>query len=193
MQKEFYYKPYTINVPANTLRPIPIEAAHVYIKAVSSSSVQIQIDSSTPERIWPGLHFDMRHGESFRSVKLNNPTGAAVSVTILFSSEQITDSSFILGDTINVNLTPDLFETPAAVTATTAGVTIAADTSRREIILQNHGTVDVWAGDSNVNPATSCGYKIAASKSIVLTTAAAIVLKSASGTAVVSIAATRAS
>lgn len=100
MAKEILYKLTELTMPAKSFVPVEAFASHFYLKSVSAAGLQISIDSSDYTEISSGIHIEMRNGDTFRRIKLYNSSDAALTVKIALSSEIITDSSLVFGETI---------------------------------------------------------------------------------------------
>lgn len=177
--REFVYLPVIHTLSAGATVNVEVLATHLYVKAISvQTGLQVSIDGSKFNNIYEGTHFNFTD-TTIKSVKFFNNTSSSITFTALMCSEQITDSSFVLTGSLSVKSVANTIVTPAQLSVSTK-TSIAADTSRREITIQNNGTDSVWIGDTNV--AINRGFQLKAGKSTILATTAEIFLIANSGT-----------
>jgi len=184
LNKEFVYLPVEHQLAAGQIVDVNIFAAHLYIKEISSTpALQISVDGSKFGKVFEGTHFDFS-GNSFGQVKFRNYSAATISFTALFCSQNIIDSSIVLTGSLAVKDVANSLVTTDVINVGTLAAR-AADTTRREIIIQNNGTAAVWIGDSSV--AVGRGYKLDADKSVVLATTDELYFTASTGTQAVNI------
>lgn len=184
------YREIEIRIPANSQISMGLYGKFLQVLENSSTTkVVMKIEDEEETTLTTGISFKIGEGSNFyRSIIFKNTTGANMDITIAVSDELVTDARLNLQGTINVNNTPDTLASPAAAApSTSAAVVVAADASNKEVTLQNNGAVDIWIGDSNIDPSANRGYKLVVDASVIWNTAAAIYARTASGTGVLSI------
>lgn len=156
--------------------------AHLYVRSVSSENLQVLIDDGSPIDLYQGILVKSKNGLPFKKVQLYNKSGSvSLSIHVILSTEELVDSSVVVSGTVVIDNTSNAISTPATLSVNNStGQTIAENTSRKELILQNNGTVNVRAGDSNTSAAR--GQRIRPGKSLILTTTAAVKVVAESGT-----------
>jgi len=145
-----------------------------------SSDILISISGQSFQQLPKGISIGLPQGDNFKYLDFKNTSGASVQIKFSISSGRIFDNRVVISDAIAVNPTSDTIETPAAITVPTTAPgspQIAADTTRREIIIQNTGSNPLWVGDSAVDGASNRGVQIFSGESIILSTTAAIYLR----------------
>ena len=118
----------------------------------------------------------------YRKVYLSN-CRRAINL-IFYNSNRVV----ISGD-LSVTDISDGISTPAKVDVATGSAQslIAANTNRKEIIVQNTGVYELWVGDANIDPPTNRGIKIVANDSITLATTAQLYGEAVTGATIASL------
>lgn len=181
MNKDVKYLPWIRTAKPHTPLTVDIKAANIYLKKISDEdSMYISIDGSNFERIWTGIGFHLKEGNTFKEVSFLNKSAFDVSIIALLSGPQITDSSVVLSGELPVRDVSDAISN-GQKTVTTAGDTITANTSRRELIIENKSsTINLRYGDGSTD--TTHGLTIKPGKSAVITVTAALTVCAESGT-----------
>lgn len=155
-----------------------------------SANIRISIGGQSFQELPFGLSVELPQGDNFTYLEFQNTEGAAVTIAFSLSSGRINDARLVLNGVVAVNLTTNALSTPAAITVNTAApgaATIAANTSRRTVIIQNNGANPIWAGDSAVDGASNRGILIPIGDTLVLDSEAAIYLRATGAASTASI------
>lgn len=155
-----------------------------------SANIRISIGGQSFQELPFGLSVELPQGDKFTYLEFQNTEGAAVTIAFSLSSGRINDARLVLNGVVAVNLTTNALLTPAAITVNTAApgaATIAANTSRRTVIIQNNGANPIWAGDSAVDGASNRGILIPVGDTLILDSEAAIYLRATGAASTASI------
>lgn len=184
------YSVYTLTLSANERRPLDVGGTFFRLFYNSSTTdVLIEVDDNSAQAISQGRWFEVALGDKFNRLVFTNQTGATITIRFGISlGGRIGDDSLTISGTLLVNAVPNTLTTSAAVSVgTSAAVALAADSNTREVVIQNVGTVDVWIGDSSVNPSTNKGTKLVPDAMIILSISADIYARVSSGTGTLTI------
>ncbi len=149
-----------------------------------SNNIFISIGGQPMQEMPFGLSVALPHDARFKYLEFYNSAGVSVTIEFTVSAGLVSDNRSVINSTLVVDPSSDGLATPAAITVNTAApgaATIAADSTRREVIIQNNGANPIWAGDANVDGANNRGILIPIGQAIVLSTQAAIYLRSTGG------------
>lgn len=158
------------------------------LTTTGAANIRISIDNSDMQELPSGVSLKLPEGEAFTQLQFYNSELVGVVIELAISAGDLKDSRLVLTATINTKITSNTFTTPAALAVAAAApgaAAIAADSTRYEAILTNVGANPVWAGDANVDGANNRGILIAVNQTVVLTTEAAIWLRSTGGASTV--------
>lgn len=148
----------------------------------SGDDIKIQLNDEPESKIKKGMSINLDIDVDLTRLILINDTGASVTIEYTLSNFPVTDDRLNVAGSIDTNPAGNTLTSPAAAAVTdAAAVAVAADSTVKEVILQNNGANDIWVGDSNVAPASNRGYKIEPGASVVLTCSAAIYARCAAG------------
>lgn len=190
MSKNFYQY-FERTIQAGDIAEINTFADFFYLIDNSSAvDVQISLDNQAFQTYPEGLSIRLirETGQNTSIVRLKNVDSSAVTVKFALANGDITQNNTQISGTINADDTATDINSDSAVTATTGGVTITADSAQKELVLYNNSsTITAWWGDSSVDPATNVGIPILPGEYAVIKTNSAVVLKTASSTAVISV------
>ena len=156
-----------------------------------SKNVLVAIDGQPEQQLPQAISMDLPDTQNYTMIGFRNPNAGAVTIQFSCSNGRVYDNRIVLSGSLSVNLTPDNFTTPASIAvATTApgAAAVAASSSNREVWIQNNGGNDIWWGDANVDGANNRGIKIKPGDCPIISTAAAIYLRSTVGASVASVA-----
>lgn len=184
------YSVYTLTLSPNERRPYDVSGTFFRLFYNSSATdILVEVDDNSQQPISQGRWFESINGEKFNRLAFTNQTGATITIRFGISvGGRIGDDSLTISSTLAVNGVPNTLTTPAAVSvSTSASVALAADSDTREVVIQNVGTVDVWIGDSSVNPSTNRGTKLVPDAMIILSVSADIYARVSSGTGTLTI------
>lgn len=179
------YSDYELTLTAGEFRPL--QAHGRYFKLNSNSvtdELLISIDGQQEQKFPAGRTIELPESDNFIEIGLRNPAGTSADIRLAISNGKIKDDSSEITGVVVVNSGGDTIETPAKYAAATAApgvAAIAAASANREYFIQNHGSFDVWAGDSAVDGANTRGLKIAPNETLVLNTSAAVYLRADGG------------
>jgi len=189
MQKSAY-KYFSVTIPAGEIRRVDVYSRFLTILNNSAASDPlVSIGGQSYERIPQGISIELPDDDNFTYLEFYNDSAATLTITFAVSAGRIYDARFVASAVLSVNATSNVLSTPAAIAVTTsapASPAIAADNTRRAVILQNNGSYPVWAGDSNVDGVNYQGVQILPSETLTLETEAAIYLRSTVGNSTVS-------
>lgn len=157
------YKRFSRAILNNTTEKFQVHGRFITVLENSSATdLEFSIGEQAFEVLPKGLSVELSEGDFFGDIQIKNTSGATATVTFAISAGRIFDSRVVLSGSLAVNSTPDSLSTPAPAAVTdTPGIAVAADSTTREVVLQNNGASDVWVGASTVDAATFRGYKIA--------------------------------
>lgn len=149
----------------------------------TSDDVYISIGGESFQILPKGISIKLSSGQDFTNLRFKQLSGAPQSLAVALTTGEVYDSRLILTATsLDVNIASNSLESPVPVTVTsTIGIAVAADSTGREVILQNNGSNDIWLGDANIDPATSRGYKLEVGTQVVWSCADNIRAKCAAG------------
>ncbi len=164
----------SITIAAGVIRMVHCHARMLRIWECSANYIAVSFDGQPYSDLVAGAGYDFRDGEYFSKVEFHNTGGAAVTLTYTLAQGRVYDDRVVIAGTVVTNPAGDTINTPAAITVTATAVSIAANTGRREIILQNNGTENIWIGDANVDGNNSRGIKIAPDMIVAVPTEAAV-------------------
>lgn len=186
-----YYRYFDITIAAGEIYQLNVFGRFMSILYNSSTTDPlVAINGQPEEKIPAGLSIKLSDEEySFKKIEIRNSSGSSMSLKLAFSSGEVYDNRFAVTSTLDVNTATDTISTPAALTIPTTApgaASIAASTSRREVVIQNNGANPLWIGDANVDGANNRGIKVAAGDSIVLNTSAAIYMRATGASTTVS-------
>jgi hypothetical protein len=156
-----------------------------------ATNIRISIDGQPEQELPQGISMDLPDSNTFTMIAFHNTSVAAVTITFSISNGRVFDNRIVLSGSLSVNLTPDGFSTPAAVAVAVAAPgapAVAASASNREVWIQNNGGNDIWYGDANVDGANNRGIKLKPDEMAIVSTSAAIYLRSTVGASVASVA-----
>ncbi len=190
-----FFDSYRFAVPAGgTYRLNNYSSFITLLSNDSLTAVRVGIDGFAAARMLTGLSIELPQGEKFRYLEFRNESAAIMNIEVALSSGRIYDSRLVLSGVVNVTDTANQVETPAAIAVPNANanpptnaVNLAADADNKQVILQNNGLFDVWAGDATVNPATNRGSKIEPGDSLILPTSAQIFFVGNGGASTISV------
>lgn len=141
-----------------------------------SGSLQMQVDGGPISNVRAGVGFESESGEQFETLYFYNPSASPCQFTFVTSTGKLVSNQITIAGAIQTT-SGDTLETPAIVTAgNTATPLVAANASRRALMLQNLSEDEyLWIGDSNVgNNTLPRGIRIDPGGNIALDTSAAV-------------------
>lgn len=156
----------------------------------SSTDILVSIDNDQYERLPQGISVELSEKEFFTELFFRNDSGASVTIKFCVSAGKIYDNRVVISGDLSVTDISDGISTPAVIDLNAGNsytATIAVNANRKEVIIQNCGSYDIWAGDANVDPSNDRGIKIIANDNITIACTALITLKSNSQTTKASI------
>lgn len=181
MSKPFF-EPYTRVIPAGGMINLPFMGRFItLLENDLSIDPQVGIDQAYKGSLPKGLSVELPSGEVFKYIQIHNPSGSTMTITLALSVGRIYDNRLVISGEVDVDFTPTAIETPAAITLNAGNSyeqTIAADTDRKAMFLQNNGSNAFWAGDSNVDPTANRGTKVEPDEIYICEVTAAVTLKS---------------
>ncbi|HUW19365.1 MAG TPA: hypothetical protein VMW16_08690 [Sedimentisphaerales bacterium] len=178
-----FFDTYDLTIEANGIRRLDSYNSFITLLECSTTSgVKVAIGGGGPKGVLKkGLSVQLPQGKTFDYIIFENTTAAQITITVALSTGIVYDNRLVLAGVVPTDNTANKIETPAKI-ALNAGnsytATIAADSDRKELIIQNTGANDFWYGDTNVDPANKRGIKVQPNDSHVLTLTAAVTLKS---------------
>lgn len=178
------YRYISISIPANDIAERSVYGRFLTLLDNSAlSDVEVSIAGDAFEALPAGISVEINDQEqSFTNLRFKNPTASVMAIKIALSSGRVLDNRLVASAELDVSITGNDVESPAAVTVTDAGVVLAAVDTIRERWLQNNGGSDVWIGDANVDPANKRGYKIVPNSGFVVAGNCAFTVKTPAGT-----------
>lgn len=177
-----------ITLQPGEVRPIFALAKFFYLIENSiSTSLTVQFDDQSPSPIPEGLSVEME--EPFEKITFVNTSAGVATLKFALSNGVIQNNNTLISGSINADATATDIDTPAPVVANAAGITIAGDAAQKELVLFNNGSVAVYWGESTVNidPATFRGTRLPPNQGIVISTNAAVALKSSGVDCIISV------
>ncbi len=184
------YKYFSVTIPAGEIRRVDVYSRFLTILNNSAASDPlVSIGGQSYERIPQGISIELPENDNFGYLEFYNDSIADLTITFAVSAGRIYDARLVASAVLSVNATSNVLSTPAAITVTTsapASPAIAADSTRRAVILQNNGANPVWVGDAAVDGANNRGICIVPGESMSIETEAAIYLRSTGGNSTVS-------
>jgi len=185
------YKYFSVTIPAGEIRRVDVYSRFLTILNNSAASDPlVSIGGQSYERIPQGISIELPDDENFTYLEFYNDSAATLTITFAVSAGRIYDARFVASAILSVNATSNVLSTPAAIAVTTsapASPAIAADSTRRAVMLQNNGSYPVWAGDSNVDGANNRGLCISPGEALTLESEAEIYLRSTGGASTISL------
>ena len=173
-----------LTVPAGEERAINAHGAYVVCYASTLASFKLALDDDAASEFFAGAEVTLPEGGEFHKIRVINNNPGAITVSIGTAFAEFRDRRVTLSG--NVGLTKaTIFDTVADVSVAALGteVVLAANTTRREAIIQNlDGLSPVRIGDGNV--AAARGIRLDPGESIRLSTTEAISVHNPSGGAV---------
>lgn len=165
-----------------------------FLKLISNSGatdILVTLGENHKEQRFPqGISVQLADTEkSFTLVRFRNDTVAAVTIKFCFSAGIIYYDSVTVSGELNVDPSTDTIETPAKLTATNvaAAVSIAAEATQREIILNNQSANTIWYGDANVDGSTGRGIELPPFQRVAVMTSSIIYFHAPAGNSDLSI------
>jgi hypothetical protein len=182
-----FYQYFTYQIGAGEIKVIETDANFLYVISNSvSTNLEISIGGQSSQEIPAGLSIQLPPGENTTQLILKNPAGATTTVVLALSNGIVKNNATTIAGSISASTTSSSITTLANVTATTAGVAIAANGGRQELILYNNDSSNtVWVGASGLSAGQ--GTPIKPLSTVILALSEAVTLITASGTAVVSV------
>lgn len=180
-----FYQFFSITIAAGEV--YHINSYSHFITLLSSTGVQsimISIGGQAMQELPAGLSVELPQDQNFTFLEFKNNELVPVTITFSLSSGAVQDNRNIITGIIAVNPSGNTFVTPAAIAVAVGApgaVSIAANPGRREVIIQNNGANPIWAGDANVDGTSNRGILIEIGATVVLSTEAAIYLRSTGG------------
>lgn len=159
-------------------------------------NIRLSVDGQPEQEFPKGLSVELPKagdGKSdiYKMIGFRNADVAQCTIEFSCSNGSVYDSRIIISGSLDVNPTPNTISTPAAVAVAIAAPgapSVAASAATREVHIQNNGANDIWWGDINVDGANNRGQKIIPGGKEIVTSAAAIYLRSTVGASTASIA-----
>ncbi len=135
------------------------KGAFVYVESLTAGAYLYATDDRSNERhvLYEAEGFELRAGEAFDAVYVENPTGGAISGTLVIGFGRFIDNRSSVGGVVATAEQSGDLETVAdqAVAATTTALVLAADADRRAVLLSNpaNNPGPFRVGDSNAGAA----------------------------------------
>lgn len=147
-----------------------------------TDSIYVSFGGETFQVLPKGIAVELPEDEKFLDLRFKQLSGAAQSFDFVITSGKVFDSRLVLQGSLDVNISANSNESPEEASITdTASIAVAADSTCREVILQNNGSNDCWIGDSNVDGSSRRGYKLESGSSVIITSGGAIYARCLSG------------
>lgn len=115
----------------------------------------------------------------FSSVVFRNPSGSSVTLEYIIANVDV--SNFVLQSSgvVSVDDTANSIESPAPLAVAAGGAQIiAADSTQKELVLENTGSYTLWVGDSNVDASAKRGKSIEVGDTYIIDVNCAVYLDS---------------
>jgi len=175
----------SLSLLTNTIKEIAIDHNVLYLVSNDlSTDLKISFDNGAKYTSWKenfkisGLQSNS-DGE-IKTIFLKNDSTSTMSIEFYAINGDIDDRTLNTLTTINATFAGDEINTPAQISVTTAQTSIPANSDRKELIIQNNGSFDLWFGDSDT--AINRGIKVGSAKTFVLNSQAKTYLISDGGT-----------
>lgn len=173
----------TITIVAGGFQDVFIYGRVLTIFEATATAINIALDGE-PISAWrEGQGIELGEDVWFKQIRFENTGGAASTIQYAVSNHRIVDNRAVVSGELEVDAAGNSVVTPAGIAVSDVAAAIAANTSRREIVLQNNGANDIWIGDANVDAATSRGIKLQPGDVLILATASVLYHRCAAGLA----------
>lgn len=168
------FKKYTYAVAANEDLPLDISGRYVACNA-SVGSFQIAVDDSEFSEMDVLTMGETEGGEVFERIILRDTSGAPNEISITVGMGNFRDNRTAIPDGVPLQGSATNPTTAdKALTAVTATEIIAANSSRREVIISNLSTNGAVMRIGDANVAAARGAELSPGQSIILSTKAAV-------------------
>jgi len=158
----------------------------------ASNDIDVSVGGQPFTTFKKGLAYELPDGHD--NIMIKNTAAVATTIEFCLSLGRVYDNRLIIADSeLVVDNTSDAFDTPVALALNSGNSyknSIAENTSRKELLIQNTGSNDFWFGNSDaaVDPATKRGIKVKPDLTYILTSTAAVYFESNSLDCTISIA-----
>lgn len=175
-----YPKDGSITIATGTTDVIKVKGNFVYVKA-ADQSFTLRMDGTNDFTMSANRKVRLSADDTFSTLEVINNSGSNLTYQLEVGFGDIETNDLAITGELNVQQGGDTLVTAADVTlvAATATQIVAAESTRKEILIHNNTGAAIRVGDSNVGAAR--GVQVATGGTIVLNTSAAISAYSAGG------------
>jgi hypothetical protein len=128
---------YTVVIPANSER-ITNTTGNYFTVLSASAAFNVGLGDDTPTPFEEGLGIQFEGGQTFRKVRLINPSGASVTVSFNVGFGKFSDNRVVISGGVSFTRSTDLEAfMDVTIASLTGGALALANSARRELIVCN--------------------------------------------------------
>lgn len=178
-------KDFEITIPAGGYKRVDFYSNILSILENSAADeISVGIGDMSPVALRAGIQIILPQDKPYKHILFYNTAAESTTVKFILSKEEVRDNRLTITgsvfSTIQDNTAPaGTVSTPASLSVSVQ-TSIAANASRKELIIQNNGTAAIRYGDEDT--AVDRGLRLEAGKQVVLTTIAQVYLIAETGT-----------
>lgn len=172
-----YFGTQTTTIAAGGSVTLPIVGNYFHCIRSTLATFEVAIDGEYGGEMEAGRGFDLPDGETYKSLHLVNTDGAnPLTVTFNYGRGSYRDAKLQVSGSIETSLAgsafPSTADVPLGATATTQ--ILAANTSRKEVLVSNLAANPATIRVGDVNAGAGRGVEVAPGQTITVNTTAAI-------------------